>query len=52
MGKWYFEGDGATKYSHLKAYSNIDKLHEMVHQSASAKLQCGPLFGLKYRLSL
>lgn len=41
MGKWYFEGEGASKYSHLPSFKKIDKPHEMVHSSGRAAISCG-----------
>ncbi len=41
MGKWYFQGDGAAKYSHLPSFKKLDKPHEMVHSSVRAAINCG-----------
>ncbi|MEH6443161.1 MAG: methyl-accepting chemotaxis protein [Oceanospirillaceae bacterium] len=40
MGIWYFEGEGAEKYSHLSAYKLINSPHELVHSSGRAALEC------------
>ncbi len=41
MGKWYFEGEGAAKYSHLPSFKKLDKPHEMVHSSGRAAISSG-----------
>jgi len=40
MGKWYFEGDGATKYSHLSSFKEIDSYHESVHEFGRLAVEC------------
>ena len=41
MGKWYFQGDGAAKYSHLPSFKKIDRPHELVHSSGREAITCG-----------
>ena len=39
FGKWY-TGTGAALAGHLKAFKEIDKYHEAVHQNARIAVQC------------
>ncbi len=41
LGKWYFEGDGATHYQHLNGYSAIDTPHKLVHDAGREALKAG-----------
>ncbi|KAB7660479.1 methyl-accepting chemotaxis protein [Plesiomonas shigelloides] len=40
LGRWYFEGNGAKYFSHLKSFQSIDRPHEYVHTSGQKALQC------------
>ena len=31
LGKWYYEGEGKTTYSHLHGYKQIEQPHRLVH---------------------
>ena len=33
LGKWYAEGEGREKYSHLNAYRRLDAPHKGVHEN-------------------
>lgn len=39
LGRWYFEGNGAKYFSHLKSFAAIDKPHEYVHTSGKHALR-------------
>lgn len=39
LGKWYFEGDGKTNFSHTIGYKNLDAYHAGVHNEANALAQ-------------
>lgn len=41
LGRWYTQGDGASRYSHLPSYSQIDEPHRRVHESGRTALQAG-----------
>lgn len=32
LGRWYYEGEGAEKYSSLKSYQDLDQAHVNIHQ--------------------
>lgn len=38
LGKWYYEGDGMTYFSNLKAYKALEAPHRQVHESGIAAL--------------
>jgi len=33
MGHWYYQGDGATNFSHMNAYGALESPHALVHSS-------------------
>ncbi|HMW18757.1 MAG TPA: CZB domain-containing protein [Accumulibacter sp.] len=39
LGKWYYEGEGKTCFSHLPGYRELDMPHAEVHQFARAALE-------------
>ncbi|WP_407675713.1 CZB domain-containing protein [Photobacterium frigidiphilum] len=41
LGKWYFEGDGADKFSQLASFGGINSPHQLVHESGRHALQAG-----------
>ncbi|WP_406734932.1 CZB domain-containing protein [Vibrio scophthalmi] len=41
LGKWYFEGEGAKRFSHLCNFATINPPHEKVHLSGKQALKCG-----------
>lgn len=38
LGKWYFEGDGAARYSGLVAFRRLDAPHQAVHEEGIAAI--------------
>ncbi|WP_425320567.1 CZB domain-containing protein [Methylophaga nitratireducenticrescens] len=36
LGKWYYDGYGASHYSHLNSYRDIEMPHKKVHDSGRA----------------
>ncbi|EGU34496.1 methyl-accepting chemotaxis protein [Vibrio sp. N418] len=40
LGNWYFEGEGASCYSHFKNFKGLSIPHEMVHHSGAEALKC------------
>lgn len=38
LGKWYYEGDGASKYSALSTFHSLEKPHIAVHQNGLSAL--------------
>ncbi|WP_456297732.1 CZB domain-containing protein [Enterovibrio coralii] len=41
LGKWYFEGDGATHFKKNPSFSAIDVPHKQVHESGRMALEAG-----------
>ncbi|KLV11427.1 chemotaxis protein [Photobacterium ganghwense] len=41
LGKWYFEGAGMEKYSHLPSFSKLNPPHQLVHDSGKNALHAG-----------
>ncbi|ANU35680.1 methyl-accepting chemotaxis protein [Vibrio scophthalmi] len=41
LGKWYFDGEGANRFSHLRNFVTINPPHEKVHFSGKQALKCG-----------
>lgn len=41
LGKWYFEGNGAKQFSHLRHFSALDAPHKTVHDSGHEALVAG-----------
>jgi len=39
LGKWYFEGEGAKKLSHSRAYQQLNAPHELVHNEGVKAIQ-------------
>lgn len=39
LGKWYYEGEGKTSFSHLTGYREIESPHAGVHESAIAAIR-------------
>ena len=39
LGKWYFEGEGKTNFSHTIGYKNLDAYHAGVHNEANSLAQ-------------
>ena len=39
LGKWYYEGEGAQKYSSINTFKHIEKPHAEVHENGIAALQ-------------
>lgn len=39
LGKWYYNGDGATHYSHLDGYGDLETPHAQVHQGGLEALK-------------
>ncbi|MCB0355732.1 MAG: CZB domain-containing protein [Bdellovibrionales bacterium] len=33
LGKWYYEGDGKSSFSHLKSYKELEHPHSIVHNA-------------------
>ncbi|RRJ82737.1 methyl-accepting chemotaxis protein [Aestuariirhabdus litorea] len=38
LGKWYYEGEGSTKFRHLNAFRALEKPHAAVHQNGLSAL--------------
>lgn len=41
LGNWYFNGYGASHYSHLQSFKDLDKPHKQVHESGRQALAAG-----------
>ena len=41
LGKWYYQGDGATHYSNYDSFRKIEAPHKQVHESGKAALAAG-----------
>ena len=41
LGKWYFEGEGASRYSHLPSFRALDMPHREVHDAGIGALRAG-----------
>lgn len=41
LGHWYFQGDGAKKFSHLKNFMSLNEPHQRVHDSGRNALAAG-----------
>jgi len=39
LGKWYFNGEGKTMFSHLAGYREMDEPHKAVHENGRAAIQ-------------
>ncbi|GAA6172345.1 methyl-accepting chemotaxis protein [Colwellia sp. KU-HH00111] len=39
LGQWYFQGEGAEKYSKFKAFKQLDSPHEQVHKYGISALK-------------
>jgi hypothetical protein len=39
LGKWYYEGEGKSRFSHLPGYHELEAPHMKVHESARAALR-------------
>ena len=39
LGKWYYQGEGSTKYSGLSQFRKLEGPHTLVHQSGISALQ-------------
>ncbi|WP_371261306.1 CZB domain-containing protein [Pseudomonas sp. PH1b] len=39
LGKWYYEGEGRSYYSHLPGFKGIEPPHKRVHEAAIAALR-------------
>ncbi|MDR2614702.1 MAG: CZB domain-containing protein [Candidatus Accumulibacter sp.] len=39
LGRWYYKGEGKTKFSHLPGYLEIEEPHAKVHEHALAALR-------------
>ncbi|MDR1661925.1 MAG: CZB domain-containing protein [Azoarcus sp.] len=39
LGKWYYKGEGKTKFSHLPGYPEIEEPHARVHECALTALR-------------
>ena len=35
LGKWYYEGEGQRRFSHLHGYRGLERPHRLVHESAA-----------------
>jgi len=40
LGTWYYEGEGKKRFSHTKAYKEIERPHKNVHQLALDVIKC------------
>ncbi len=38
LGRWYYEGDGASQYRHLNSYRDLEKPHANVHENGLSAL--------------
>lgn len=41
LGNWYFNGYGASHYSHLQSFKDLDRPHKQVHECGRSALQAG-----------
>ncbi|HAU8293434.1 TPA: chemotaxis protein [Vibrio vulnificus] len=41
LGKWYFDGEGAKRFSHLSYFSKLNLPHEKVHNAGKNALESG-----------
>lgn len=39
LGKWYFEGEGRSRYSQYRAFQMMDQPHKLVHEAGRNALQ-------------
>jgi predicted nucleic acid-binding Zn-ribbon protein len=39
LGKWYYEGDGAKTFSRLHGFKELERPHQLVHESAFSALE-------------
>lgn len=47
LGKWYYEGYGGRKYSHLTSFKSLENPHRQVHSSGREALKAGEAGDLK-----
>ncbi len=47
LGKWYYEGYGGRKYSHLSSFKSLENPHRQVHTSGRDALKAGESGDLK-----
>lgn len=41
LGKWYFEGEGKTKYGSMPSFKSLDAPHKKVHESGRLAITAG-----------